>query len=235
MKYKYKTLTKEELEKILIAITTRGNDLNIGLVTWLLQTTSYYPILNVHFFRGRLCAYMSQHELHMFMLGEEGKKYDHVLMIDADVVPAPYVLEMLYYHKKDIIAAPTWHYGADEHDIHVNVHPHGSSKRIHTKPRKRGIQRVTHCSMATTLINRRIYDAFVDEPLYYNSHIAPHLHQAPSDVLFTHKVIKKGFEIWVNWDVQATGHYQHMLVNDKLLETIRTVKVSTVPEWDCAE
>lgn len=233
-----KSLTYKQAKKILIAITTRGTDLNIGLVLWLLKLNATYPEITLGFFQGRLCAYQSQFELHRYMLTKEARKYTHVLMIDSDVIPHPYILELLYNAKKDICCAPVWH---GDHlsqlgwNIHLNIHPKNTWERLLDKEGKKGLEKIDHCSMASTLVKAKIFRAFIDEPLYSSKNMAPHMHMAPSDVIFTNRIKKKGFEIWVNWDVKGTVHLQKIGLCDALIKQLKTVKIFTVPKWDVPE
>ncbi len=225
-------LTDQQIEKVLVAITTRGTDLNIALVLYLLRLTQTYPKVYLIFLRSRLCAFEAQFTLHKYMLSDEGKKYDYALMIDSDIIPHARTLEMLYQPQKDICVAPAWHGDIDHGDVHLNIHPKSSGKRLMT--RGKGVKEIVHCSMASALIHRSVYDSFSDEPLYSQLNQPFHLHTAPTDILFTNKVRRKGFKIWVNWDIDKVGHYQKVLLCDDLIEHVKNVKVFSVPMWDFA-
>lgn len=228
----YKRLTNKESERVLVAITTRGNDINKELVIFLLQLVARYPRIYLTFFQSHLCAYLSQFNMHKYVL--EHPRIEYVLMIDSDVAPHPWSLEMLYAHKKDIIAAPVWHQ-EDGGSVHINIHPKSSAERLVNVEGKSGIEEIRHCSMGTTLIHRRVFDAFPDEPLYSQKNQPFHLHHAPTDVLFTHKVRSKGFKIWVNWDIKGCGHWNRVRLDQQFVKHIKETDTYKVTEWRCAE
>ena len=206
--------------KLAVALSSRGNDIYINLVPFLIDIARRYN----HTICVGVCNFSAEAAQRlMFQKLYTVPDWDYCLFVDSDIGPPAKAIDKLIEADKDIIGIPVWHCVLD--DVHLNVHYDEKLRLVHKE--KEGIEEVFFISFAFLLIKRGVFDELrkvdtVENPLDWSPMIDERWKQSPGqDHVLAAKFRKLGFKSYINWDIKGTIHYKTVPLCGKLIENIR--------------
>ena len=218
-----KKLRQSEVDKVMIALRTRGNDICLGLLRWYINMTLRYKRLHLFFFHDNQSAPSNDGRVHKAML--KHKEYERVLFIDSDVVPPPWTLEKLWRDNKDVVGIPVWMAEATTSNVHIAYHPENEyTRHNHLIKERKGLVRVVLTCFGGFMVNRRVFERVQDEPLFMGYDKQGVSVVRGNDVYFARQMKKYGFEMWVDFDLAEAEHWTRIKLCDKVIEDIRDVR-----------
>jgi hypothetical protein len=196
--------------QIAIAYTSRGNDLNFAVPSYILKISREFPDLDCV---AALSLWGPATERLFHALAHHPADAFH--MIDTDVIPPDDALVKMLKREVDICAAPIFMYDASTNDIHLNICRTPERKREHQPGT--GLEECFGASFACCLIRKRVLQKFVmaSEKFTEPSDLTADLPDPtpPPDAIFYHKAQKMGFPTYMDWDIPIGTHHKMARIN----------------------
>jgi hypothetical protein len=151
----------------------------------------------------------ARNQIHNVFL--EKTEASHLLMLDSDVLPPPRLIERLMLHDKDMVGGfyrKKERFGFKNKDGRVEitqrpvvydflrVDENGVplyTQRIQTG---KGMEKVGGAGAGLWLMSRKVAEALGKSPYSMAQ-------GAGEDLLICHKIRQLGFDLWIDWDIQA--------------------------------
>jgi len=192
---------------IVIGLSTRGKDIHHKLLNFLITQyvrTDIDVVLAVS-----ECNVSAMVTVEKLWKTVKDVKFDYLLFVDSDTVPASNTIDVLIATGKDVVVAPIWYYDVYMKELHLNVHYVDDTQRLYM-PKSHGVERIGASSLGTTLITRKVYDTFVEageHPVMWSKLIDKDYEFRHNDNIFFAKLRALGIEAYVNWDAIGVEHY----------------------------
>lgn len=205
------------MKRIIIGITSRGNDINHRLARWLFdmakdKSNDYQVIL-------MQCPLSAQVGEEALLKSLEDIDFDYAFITDTDVSCENETIGKLLEVDKDIVVGPVWHYDGYTEDIHLNIHKTGMENlgmksRIYY-PKKEGVEKIISSSFACLLLSKKVFSIFKEKGLsYVTDNTKRH-----GDNIFFQTVHNLGIDVWVRWDIQ-TRHTRLVDLSTEVVEKL---------------
>jgi hypothetical protein len=209
--------SKRRCRRLTIAMATRGNDLYIGTVSFLLNELS---VGNTGFFVAVGDSASGNQEACFKAMVREGADWNFIC--DADVGLSVGLIGRLMRHDKDMVVSPVVMYLRHQPgSIHYNAC--GDDKlETRTFLRGRGLQRIVTSSFASLLIKMRVLEEFIkrgESFVKWSSLLGEEMKIQNSDSIFFLKAAKMGFELWMDWEEADSVHSRIIDLTPNLMES----------------
>jgi hypothetical protein len=205
--------------KVVIAYTSRGNDLYYQLPRYILHQERIFGGIGVVV--GVSLWGPATEKLFSDVARAE---WDFMHILDSDVCPDDNTTNVLVSNDLDICASPVFMYDPGTNDVHLNmVRALGTNEREYA-PGK-GIEKMFASSFASVVIKKRVFDAFMMAGEKFCS-TSPLIEDFPNhetfapDTVFYCKAARLGFEAFMDWTVPFGTHHKLCYFNSPFVVTL---------------
>jgi len=208
------------MKKLVIGIPSRGDDINTGLMQFILKTITTSPYhVTIATSKSNVSAVESVNFL-WEMIKKKLGNFDYYMQIDTDVVPPDNALASMIALDKDIVVAPIWHYDEVTRDIHINIHPSNLRERCYTI-KTAGSNKIYASSLGCILMKHKVIETFVkanEHPIMWSALLGEYKGvDGHNDNIFFAKAAKLGLEAWVDWSLTGVKHYKRIELSTEVL------------------
>jgi hypothetical protein len=196
--------------KVLVGIASRGNDINAHLLNLLLREKK--PVITA------ICNFSPNRAQNDLLRFAHHLNAEYLVCIDSDVIPPYGAIDKLVSHGLDIVSAPVWHHANGVVSLNYELK---ENEHAYSYPEK--LTEVLFTSFGMICIHRRVLDKFKDlndKPLDWSNLIDKSFENLSPDHIFSEKVRKMGFKIWIDPEIRGVVHNCTVRLEDDTIKGI---------------
>lgn len=214
---------------LLVGACTRGADIHFKTYEFLTHTA--FNVRDAHLMIAHSPYTAAEGQEKLFQQFADGG-YDHLLVVDADVVPPLDAYQRMVKHEKEIVIAPVWYYDNETNEVFYGAfrkwsdnHQEELSERIKV-PRNTGLERIVSGGFGCMLVAKSVAQMFrnIGEPFVKWSKLLPeYMKERASDNIFWARCTRTNVKAYIDWSIK-TIHYRTVGLSDHMINELRRVR-----------